>query len=213
MVLIQYLLGGGKLGEKTELCAIRVNDDANIELQCFVLLRKENGRHVANKDVCIKVCDAECWTRCLKCQMSAGIVDDGKATLRQPHHVEKCSNDNFKYHFMGIDVDGKATLRQSHHVEKFAVGSSSNSGVVCAICREKGESTPWAQNLSSDMHGCGYCKSVFPKEHWSAKKLEHHKRLDRDLVCDTCEQRGFTPSNLYPPTRAVSPHVSYELTA
>ena len=51
MVLIQNLLGGGKLGAKTEPCAIRVNDDANIELQCFVLFRKGNGGHVASKDV------------------------------------------------------------------------------------------------------------------------------------------------------------------
>ena len=47
MVLVQYLLGGGKLGAKTELCAISVNDDASIELQCFVLFRKGNGGHVA----------------------------------------------------------------------------------------------------------------------------------------------------------------------
>ena len=51
MVLIQYLLGGGELGAETELCARSVNDDANIELQCFVLFRKGNGGHVASKDV------------------------------------------------------------------------------------------------------------------------------------------------------------------
>ena len=54
MVLIQYLLGGGKLGAKTELCAKKDNDVANIELQCFVLFRKGNGRHVVSKDLCIK---------------------------------------------------------------------------------------------------------------------------------------------------------------
>ena len=54
MVFIQYLLGGGELGAKTKLCAISVNADANIELQCFVLFRKGNGRHVVSKDLCIK---------------------------------------------------------------------------------------------------------------------------------------------------------------
>ena len=86
------------------------------------------------------------------------------------------SSDNFKSHFVGKDDDGKATLKQSHYVEKYAVDSSKNSGVVCAICRERGVSKPWAENLSCDVHGCGKCESFFPKEHWSTHVLKDHKR-------------------------------------
>ena len=48
MVLIQNLLGGGKLGATSELCVIGVNNNENKELQCFMLFRKGNGEKVAS---------------------------------------------------------------------------------------------------------------------------------------------------------------------
>ena len=105
-----------------------------------------------------------CWTRCLQCQKGAGIAFTN-------------SSDNFKSNF----------------VEKCAVHSSKNNGVVCTICHEKGVAKPWVENLSCDMHGCGKCGSIFPTEHWSTKMLENHKGFDRDLVCNSCAQQGFSP--------------------
>ena len=49
-----------------------------------------------------------------------------------------------------------------------------------------------AENLSCDMHGCGKCGSVFPKEHWSAQMRKDHKRYKTDLVCNSCKQQGFS---------------------
>ena len=94
---------------------------------------------------------------------------------------------------MGKDDDGEATLKQSHYVEKCAEDSSKNSGVVCGICRDRGVSKPWKENLSCDMHGCGKCEKVFPKEHWPAEMLKNHKRFPRDLVCNSCAFQGFSP--------------------
>ena len=91
-----------------------------------------------------------------------------------------------------MDFDGEATFKQSHYVGNCAEESSKISGVVCAICHEKGVSKPWGENLSCDMHGCGKCGSVFPKEHWSAQMRKDHKRYKTDLVCNSCAQQGFS---------------------
>ena len=75
-------------------------------------------------DFYVKYIAQGCWARCLQCQKSAGIAFTN-------------SSDNFKSHFVGKDYDGEATLKQSDYVEECAVGSSKNSGGVCAICRKK----------------------------------------------------------------------------
>ena len=111
-----------------------------------------------------------CWTRCLECQTSAGI----SFTSSNNNVISHCVVEN-----------GETT---SQYVEKCAVDSSGKSGSICDICRVKGVS-----NLSCDMHGCGKCGSVFPKEHWSAEMIRNHIRFGTDLVRKSCVEQGFSP--------------------
>ena len=64
---------------------------------------------------------------------------------------------------------------------------------LCLRCHEKGLQTIWRSPLTCDTHGCGKCKNVFSKGHWPATKLDDHKRRNRDLVCNVCAQKGFSP--------------------